>query len=106
MAFKKEVFNKIGDFREWLGPGSIGSNAEDAEFALRCLIKGYKLFYDPNIVVYHNCWLTKKLFRKRRLSYICGEVACYSYLGFCGLQLGRRVAKNNLKESFHKLNIH
>lgn len=102
MAFKKEIFNKIGNFRGWLGPGSIGDNAEDAEFALRCLVKGYKLLSTPKVIVYHNKWLSGVQYKKQILSYVCGEMSCYGYFGFQGFKLGKEVVLDNLKNSYWK----
>ena len=45
MAVRAHVFKTTGLFMEWLGPGSIGSNAEDAELALRLLICGQSILY-------------------------------------------------------------
>jgi len=102
MAFRREIFEKVGRFKEWLGPGSIGSNAEDAEFALRILSKGYKILYNPKIKAYHNRWLTKEEFRKQQLSYACGEVACYGFFAFQGKKFAKRVMVNNFKDSYEK----
>lgn len=103
MAFRKEIFSKIGDFKEWLGPGSIGSNAEDAEFALRLLLKGYRLLYTPKIKVYHSRWLTKEEYQRQCLSYSCGEVACYGYFAFQGNGFAKKIVINNFKDSYWKL---
>ncbi len=103
MAFRKEIFDKIGYFRNWLGPGSIGSNAEEAEFALRGLIKGYKLLYNQKVVVYHNRWLTKEEYQRQCLSYSCGETACYGYFAFQGKVFAKKVLVSNLKDSYWKL---
>ena len=100
MAFRKEVFTQIGGFKNWLGPGSVGSNAEDAEFTLRALLKGYKLLYDPSVIVYHNKWLTGKQMKKQELSYTCGELACYGYFLFQGNQFSKPIVLNNLKYSW------
>ena len=102
MAFRRKIFIKIGGFKEWLGVGSIGKSAEDAEFVLRVLLKGYKVLYNPKVKVYHNRWLTKEQFRKQCLSYSCGEVACYGYFCFQGLKLGKQVVVNNFKDSYWK----
>lgn len=104
MAFKQEVFKQIGNFKEWLGPGSIGSNAEDAEFALRLLLKGYKVLYNPKIKVYHNRWLTEIEFKKQFLSYLCGETACYGYFAFQGNNFAKPVVINNLKDRLKNIN--
>ena len=100
MAYRKKVFGALGGFKEWLGPGSIGSNAEDAEFALRALRNGYKILYNPKVVIFHDRWLTPEEFRKQRLSYSCGEVACYSYFAFQEKGFAKKIVANNFKESY------
>lgn len=96
MAFRKEVFEDLGGFKEWLGPGSIGSNAEDAEMALRVLSSGKKLYYNSQLIVYHNRWLSHQEYNKQQLSYICGETACYGYLSVQGYKFADRVIYDNL----------
>ncbi|MCX8009381.1 MAG: hypothetical protein N3A54_06850, partial [Patescibacteria group bacterium] len=96
MAFRREVFEELGDFKEWLGPGSIGMNCEDGEIALRCLVSKKNLYYNPKMIVYHNRWLTKEEYQRQELSYICGEMACYGYYAFQGYSFGRDVVKENI----------
>lgn len=103
MAFRREVFDKLGGFKEWLGSGSVSLAAVDAEFALRVLLKGDKLLYNPKVKVYHNRWLAKEEFWRQCLFYSCGEVACYGYFAFNGLELGKRVVKDNFIDSYKKL---
>ena len=54
MAFRREVFEKYGDFLVSLGPrpGSEIRN-EDTEFGARLLKAGERLRYEPSAVVYH-----------------------------------------------------
>lgn len=54
MAFKKEMFEKHGNFRTDLGPrpGSQIRN-EDTEFGGRLLAAGERLLYEPSAIVYH-----------------------------------------------------
>jgi glycosyltransferase involved in cell wall biosynthesis len=54
MAFRKEVFQKYGDFRTDLGPRP-GSEirSEDTEFGGRLLAAGERLRYEPSAIVYH-----------------------------------------------------
>lgn len=101
MAIRASVLREIGRFKEWLGPGSIGGNAEDAEIALRMLVKGYKILYNPNMLVYHNKWLNNKEMKKQNLSYICGEMACYGYFHFHGRRFASPVIRSNLRDSYH-----
>lgn len=103
MAFRKDVFTKIGIYKGWLGNGSIGKSAEDAEFALRCLINRYTILYDPKILVYHNKWLTYKQMSEQNLSYISGEMACYGYFHFQGYSFATPIIWENIKNSYHQL---
>jgi glycosyltransferase involved in cell wall biosynthesis len=54
MAFRKEMFEKYGNFRVDLGPrpGSELRN-EDTEFGERLLAAGERLRYEPSAIVYH-----------------------------------------------------
>jgi glycosyltransferase involved in cell wall biosynthesis len=100
MAFRKEIFNKIGNFKTWLGVGSIGDSAEDAEFALRILIKKNIIIHNPDMVVFHNKWLSDKQIRSQHLLYFCGEIACYGYFFFLGQKFARPIIMNNLKSNY------
>jgi glucosyl-dolichyl phosphate glucuronosyltransferase len=55
MAFRKEVFEKIGGFRTDLGPqpGSE-TRSEDTEFGFRALAAAQRLWYEPAAIVYHS----------------------------------------------------
>jgi glycosyltransferase involved in cell wall biosynthesis len=54
MAFRREVFQKYGGFREDMGPcpGSQRQN-EDTEFGRRLMAAGERLWYEPSAVVHH-----------------------------------------------------
>jgi glycosyltransferase involved in cell wall biosynthesis len=55
MAFRRQVFEKIGGFRTDLGP-CPGSEirSEDTEFGYRALSAGFRLWYEPSAIVYHS----------------------------------------------------
>jgi glucosyl-dolichyl phosphate glucuronosyltransferase len=55
MAFRREMFQKYGDFRTDLGPqpGSEIRN-EDTEFGERLLAGGERFWYEPTALVYHS----------------------------------------------------
>jgi glucosyl-dolichyl phosphate glucuronosyltransferase len=55
MAFRKEVFEKVGGFRTDLGPqpGPV-NHSEDSEFGSRALNAGQRLWYEPSAIVYHS----------------------------------------------------
>lgn len=103
MAYRMHIFKSIGNFKAWLGPGSIGSNAEDAEMALRTLINKIYLYYDPEVVVYHNRFLDSKTMKQQVLSYTCGEIACYFYFALQGFEFARCVITDNIKAAFENL---
>lgn len=105
MAVRASAIKKLGEFKEWLGPGSIGSNAEDAEFALRMLVKGHKILYDPSMIVYHNKWLTPNKMIKQNQSYACGEMTCYEYFHFQRHRFATPIVFNNIRDSYHKIRI-
>lgn len=99
MAWRKSFFEKHGFFKEWLGPGSIGSNAEDAEIALRALINKQVLFFNPKMIVFHNKWQNNQEYQEQMLSYVCGEMACYGYLAKKNIELGKKILANNFISS-------
>lgn len=52
-AFKRNVFNDCGYFREDLGPGTSTIGGEDYEFITRLKLKGKSLYYCGNALVRH-----------------------------------------------------
>jgi glycosyltransferase involved in cell wall biosynthesis len=53
MAFRKEMFEKYGNFRGDLGPRLSETRNEDTEFGRRVMAGGERLCYVPSAVVYH-----------------------------------------------------
>lgn len=54
MAFRRELFDRIGRFDVRLGAGSFFAGAEDADIFYRGLKAGFTVLYAPNVVVYHD----------------------------------------------------
>jgi 2-polyprenyl-3-methyl-5-hydroxy-6-metoxy-1,4-benzoquinol methylase len=54
MAFRRELFDRIGLFDVRLGPGKFFAGSDDVEFVYRGLKSGCRLLYAPNVLVYHN----------------------------------------------------
>ena len=67
--------------------------------ALRTLIAGKSLYYNPQVLIYHNRWLNSRVYQKQELSYICGEIACYGYFALLGHTLGKTVVKENITDT-------
>ena len=52
MSFKREVFEQVGFFHPWLGPGAAGFS-EDTEYSIRIRKAGFKIGYTPHAIVFH-----------------------------------------------------
>lgn len=101
MAFLKKAFLQYGYFKEWLGINSIGLSAEDAEFALRLLVRKEKLLSTEKAIIYHNHWLTLQEWDRQSNMYVCGELSCYGYFAFSGHKFAKKVVIRNLKDSYY-----
>lgn len=103
MAIRTDAIQLMNGFRPWLGPGSIGSNAEDADIALRLLVNNHKILYEPTMTVFHNRWLTTNQMFSQTRSYTCGETACYGYFFFQGYAFAFPVLKSSIVTILHQL---
>ena len=53
MAFRKEVFDRVGLFDEALDAGTLTKSGGDAEMFGRILFNGFDIIYDPSAVSWH-----------------------------------------------------
>jgi len=53
MAFRRELFNKIGSFDVALDVGTPSGGAGDVEMFHRIVAQGYAIVYDPAMLVWH-----------------------------------------------------
>ncbi|WP_162596042.1 glycosyltransferase family A protein [Bacillus sp. CGMCC 1.16541] len=69
MFYKRNVINKVGGFDERLGLGAktIFQGGEDYDYPLRAMNKGFKIYYDNTIEVFHP-WDDKDIDQKKNLS--------------------------------------
>jgi GT2 family glycosyltransferase len=74
MAFRREVFRRIGLFDERLGAGASGCS-EDSEFWYRMLAAGMSIAYEPRAVVWHSHRADRDAFRSQMTQYMRGHVA-------------------------------
>jgi len=74
MAFRREVFNRIGLFDERLGAGAAGCS-EDSEFWYRMLSAGMSIVYEPCAVVWHSHRADREAFKSQQKQYMRGHVA-------------------------------
>ena len=87
IAVRKSTFNKIGDFKEWLGAGSVGRAGEEGELIYRVLREkkqGTRILFNPEILVYHDRWLNQREYEKQQFSYNYGTISVLEYYYFLG----------------------
>jgi len=54
LSFRRELFDRVGNFDVRLGAGTFFAGGEDIEMIYRALKAGYKFVYAPNVLVYHD----------------------------------------------------
>lgn len=79
MSLRRSVLKKVGNFKEWLGPGAIGENGEESEMVLRILSSGQTLATNPKMILFHNRWLDYEQERHLQAKYTLGFIAFLSY---------------------------
>jgi GT2 family glycosyltransferase len=78
MAFRRELFDRIGMFDVRLGAGRFFAGADEVELVYRALKAGDRLLYAPNVLVYHDHDRTR-VEQACRLEYGYGK-GCAAYL--------------------------
>ena len=75
MAFRREVFDKLGRFDERLGGGAPLKSCDDTEMFYRVLKSGHRIIYEPAAVVRHKHGLDNADVFKTRYGYSVGGAA-------------------------------
>lgn len=101
VLIKRAVFEKIGPYKWWMGPGCLVPAAEDAEFILRALIAGYKIAYNPRMLAYHDRFLTKDEFDRQLLAYNYGGLVAYGFYALQGVKECREIFTDHLKVFYY-----
>ncbi len=73
MAFRREVFTRIGLFDSRLGAGAAGCS-EDSELWYRMLVAGMRIIYDPRAVVLHSHRIERRALINQTKQYMRGHV--------------------------------
>ncbi len=73
MAFRREVFRRVGLFDTRLGAGASGCS-EDSEMWYRILAARMAIGYEPRAVVWHRHRIDSTAFRKQMVQYMRGHV--------------------------------
>ena len=74
MAFRREIFELVGNFDERLGAGASGCS-EDSEMWYRILAEGWMCHYEPAAVVFHYHRRELEGFSEQMYQYMRGHVA-------------------------------
>lgn len=96
MAFRREVFERIGRFDERLGAGAAGCS-EDSELWYRLLAAGGTCLYEPRAVVSHHHRDDWPALRRQMRAYMRGHVAALF------VQYDRHGDAGNLRRIFGQL---
>jgi len=74
MAFRREVFDRVGYFDERLDAGAAGCGG-DSEFWYRILARGWCCRYEPSVVVFHYHRRSERELARQVRAYMRGHVA-------------------------------
>lgn len=105
-VIKKEVFDNIGFYKSWMGPGCLVPAAEDGEFILRSLIAGYKIAYNPKMIVKHNRFLNKKEKEEQLDLYTYGGLVAYGFYAMQGVKELRQIYREHLSYFYYRAKDH
>jgi len=76
-ALYRSAIAEVGGFDPRLGPGTTFPAGEDNDFGLRLLNAGYRIFYDPSVLIYHRAWRSKHDYWRVQWNYGIGQGAYY-----------------------------
>jgi GT2 family glycosyltransferase len=96
MAFRRQIFELVGDFDERLGAGASGCS-EDSELWYRILAEGWLCCYEPSAVVFHSHRRELDGLKRQMYQYMCGHVAALL------IQFARYKHWGNLRRLFWSL---
>lgn len=99
MSLKKSVLEKIGWFQEWLGTGAIAKSGEESEIIFRILRNGNTLATNPQVILFHNRWLSYKQEKFQQARYTRGFI---SFLSFYLFTSDRKHAWTFIKVKVHE----
>lgn len=100
MAFRSEIFQNVGLFKLYIGPGTKIPTGDDAELIVHLLVKKVPIYYNPKMLVYHNKWLSGKPYKKQIREYLCGTAGVYGFYAFKGDKNCIKIVKQEFKKEF------
>lgn len=108
MAVKSKILKRVGFFSPLFGPGTKIPTCEDGELILRIISYQIPIYYNSQMLCYHNKWLTLEQLTKQNFDYTKGTVGVYGFYALKGNLFCVSVVTNEFIEelkNFHFLNI-
>jgi len=98
MAFRKDVFRKVGLYNPAMGAGTRLKSGEDTDLTYRALRANLVMKYSPRPLVYHNNWKTFRQADRLDLGYVLGFVMVFGKFALAGDRVARRCLRERLGE--------
>jgi glycosyltransferase involved in cell wall biosynthesis len=98
MAYRLELFRRVGLYNPHMGAGSRMKSGEDTDLTYRALRQRLPLKYSPAPLVYHNNWNTFAQADKMDLGYVLGFVMVFGKFSLYGDGVARRCLRERLGE--------
>lgn len=99
MAFRIDLFRRVGLYNPGMGAGTRVRSGEDTDLTYRALRERCRLKYSPRPLVYHNNWKDLDAADRLDLGYVMGFVMVFGKF----FLLGDRVAGRCLRERLGEL---
>jgi glycosyltransferase involved in cell wall biosynthesis len=98
MAFRRNLFRRIGLYNPSMGAGTRLKSGEDTDLTYRALRAGLTMKYSPKPLVYHNNWNTFEQADRLDLGYVLGFVMVFGKFALAGDRVARRCLRERLGE--------
>ena len=102
LAVSIKLIEKIKQFDSRFGPGTNVFGGEDDDFAIRSLKNGFLIYYNNEMLVYHDRWLCEDVINKLARRYTLSLGCVYGYHSLAQNQDSRNVLKSCFEAQFDK----
>ncbi|MBN2432141.1 MAG: glycosyltransferase family 2 protein [Acidobacteria bacterium] len=98
MAYRRELFRRVGLYNTQMGAGTRMKSGEDTDLTFRALRQRLPLKYSPAPLVYHDNWNTFAQADRMDLGYVLGFVMVFGKFTLYGDKVARRCLRDRLGE--------
>jgi len=102
MAFRIDLYRKVGLYNVAMGAGTRLKSGEDTDLTFRALRKGLCLKYSPVPLVFHNNWITLDKAARMDLGYVLGFVMVFGKFALYGEAVAIQCLRERLGELIFK----